>query len=160
MSQSALESFSVTRHAADPRADGARRVVHISRTNVVIERVVDGVRMRIAVPVSGYGDLALAVRLATGQATLRLCHDDPELDVILASGEGIEVARRAKAWAEALGKTVRIEEACVRIGRAIPRRKKRGKATRRSSFARRRKIGSAERLATSFAGEREIIART
>lgn len=159
MTQSALETFSVTRHAVDPRADGARRLVHISRTSVIIERTLDGVRMRVAVPVAAYRDLVLAVRLASAQAALRLCHEDPDLDVVLAAGEGIEVARRAKAWGEALGKAVRIEEACVKIGVAISRRKKRAQPTRRSSFSRRRKIGRGERLATVFAGEREIVAR-
>lgn len=160
MTQTALETFSVTRHANDPRADGAKRIVHVSQKTVIVERTVDGVRMRIAVPTSAYRDLVLEARLTSGQATLRLCHLDRDLEIILAQGDGIEVAKRAKAWSEALGKTVRIEDASVKVGTAFKRHRARLKATRRPSFGRRRKPGVADRLGVSFAGEREIIART
>lgn len=160
MNQNALKTFSVTRHGVDPRADDARRIVHINATHVSIERVLQGVRMRIGVPVGAYRALVIAINAPNGNATLTLRHDDHELDVMLASGEAIEIAQKAKAWNAVLGTAIVIEEACVAMLKTIARRTKRAAPSRRSRFARRRAMGSAVRLATSFAGEREIIART
>lgn len=164
MSQTAKEMFEVTRHAVDPRADGARRTVCVSATRVTIERVLQGVRMKVGVPVAAYSGLVFAVRPPTGQATLTLCHEDAELDVTLDSGEAIALARKARAWSHVLGQPVRVEEACVAMGRPQPRRsealKTAAKPGRRSRFARRRKTGVATRLDVSFKGEHEIIART
>ena len=159
MSQNALDTFSVTRHAADPRADDARRVVHVSATSVTIERVVQGMRMRVGVPVSAYKELVLGVRQPTGHATLMLRHHDKELDVTLGSGEAIGLARKAKAWSHLLGLSVVVEEACVAMRPSIARRRRRGKPSRRSTFARRRAPGVLGRLDRTFAGEDEIIAR-
>ena len=159
MSQTAIETFSVVRQAIDPRADGARRLVHVSATGVTIERVLQGVRMKVGVPVAAYRGLVLAVRHPTGRATLTLRHEDHELDVTLGDGEAIELARKARAWSHLLGQPVAIEEASVAIGTPFSRRGKAPKAGRRSRFARRRKLGERGRLSTSFAGEREIIAR-
>lgn len=159
MSQSALDTFSVTRHAVDSRADGATRVVHVNAKHVVIERVLRGVRMRVGVPVTAYRGLVLAVRQPTGTATLTLRHDDSDLDVTLGSGEAIDLARKARAWSHVLGQPVAIEEACVTMRPAIARRTKRPAPSRRSRFSRRRKVGAADRLGTSFVGEHEIIAR-
>lgn len=160
MSQSALETFSVTRHAVDPRADGARRVVRVSATCVTIERILRGVRMRVGVPVTAYRGLVLAVRQPAGHATLTLRHDDPDLDVTLGSGEAVHLAHQARAWSHLLCQPVVIEEACVIMRGAIARRIKRAKSARRSAFARRRKPGNPARLNTSFSSEREIIARS
>ena len=156
---SALETFSVTRHAVDPRADGAARTVHVSAERVTIERTLKGVRMKLGVPVSAYRGLVLEVRQPTGHATLTLHHEDRELDVTLASGEAIALARKARAWSHVLGQPVSIEEACVAMGDPTARRLAPIKPGRRSCFARRRKPGVGSRLATTFAGEHEIIAR-
>ncbi len=158
----AFAAFRVTRGGVDPRADGARRTVHVGATLITIERVLDGVKMRIGVPVAAYRDLVVAVRLPAGRAALVLRHDDPELDVTLATGEATAMALAAKDWALVLGRPIAVERACVSMAEAIARRRKRGKpahAARRSSFARRRGTGRAERSATSFAHEHEIIAR-
>jgi len=160
MSQSALDPFSITRHAVDPRADGASRVVHLSGTRVIIERVLQGVRMRVAVPVAAYVDLAIAVHAPGGSATLTLRHEDAELNVVIGSGEAVEMAKSARAWSTLTGKPITVEKAWVSIQNAFPRRRKRACASRRCSFARRRKIGRLARMETSYAGEREIIART
>ena len=156
---SALETFSVTRHAVDPRADGAARTVHVSAERVTIERTLKGVRMKLGVPVSAYRGLVLAVRQPTGHATLTLHHEDRELDVTLASGEAVALARKARAWSHVLGQPVRIEEACIAMNEPTARRLKPVKPGRRSCFARRRKQGDGRKLAVSFAGEHEIIAR-
>jgi len=115
--------------------------------------------MKVGVPVTAYRGLVLAVRQPTGRATLTLSHEDHELDVTLGDGDAIELARKARAWGHLLGQPVAIEEACVAIGTPQARRAKPPKAGRRSRFARRRKLGVRSRMATSFAGEREIIAQ-
>lgn len=155
----ALDGFFVTRQAADPRADGACRLIRVGARAVTIERTLDGVRMRVGIPVSAYRGLFIAVRAPNGRATLSLRHDDGDLDVVLGSGEAEEVARSARAWSLVLGKAVAVEEACVVMRGPQARRRKRLKPTRRSSFSRRRQIGVASRAITSFAAEDEIIAR-
>ncbi len=161
MSLPALDGFLITRRAADPRADGACRVIRLSASTVHIERTVDGVRMRVGVPVASYRDLVIGVRAPAGRATLRLRHDDEDLDVVIGSGDAAAVATSARAWSAVIGKPVVIEEACVDLRAAHARRRKRTTPpSRRSSFARRRKPGVAERATVRFAGEREIIART
>lgn len=142
MSQAAAaEPFSITRSAIDPRADGASRTVSISASAVTIDRSVGGVRMRVGVPVSAYRHLVIAARLPSGQASLLLRHDDPDLDVALGAGEAMAVAKAARAWAAVLGKEVQIEEAFVAINGAVARRTKRAQSRRRSAFSRRRKMG-------------------
>ena len=161
MSQSAvLDAFTITRHAVDLRADGASRIVHLSATAVSIERSVGGIRMRVGVPIAAYRDLVISVRAASQRATLKLRHDDSELDVEIGSGEAVEVAKSARAWSAVTGKAIKIEDACVLVGPVYARQRKRTKASRRSSFSRRRSQGALARMATSFAGSREIIART
>ena len=158
MSDPARQSFTVTRHAYDPRADTKLRTVHMSMTQVSIERVMDGIKMRIAVPVAAYDTLRVRVQAPRGSATLTLSHDDPDLNVELASGEATEIAIAAKAWAAVLEKNLVIE-AGVSMQAPEPRVLKRPKPSRRSSFSRRRKTSLQDRLRTSFKGEREIIAR-
>ena len=155
----ALETFSVTRHAVDPRADGAARIVHVSAERVTIERTLKGVRMKLGVPVSAYRGLVLEVRQPTGHATLTLHHEDHELDVTLASGEAIQLAHKARAWSHVLGQPVSIADACIAMNEPTARRLPPVKPGRRSRFARRRKPGDQSRLASSFASEHEIIAR-
>ena len=75
----ALQSFSVTRHAADPRADGGCRLIRIGASAVTIERALEGVRMRVGVPIAAYRGLFIAVQAPNGRATLSLRHDDGEL---------------------------------------------------------------------------------
>lgn len=155
----ALDTFSVTRHAADPRADGARRTVRVSATAVTIERTLDGVRMRVGVPVANYRGLFVAVQAPHGRAVLSLRHDDNDLDVVLGSGAAAEVARSARDWSRVLGLSVAVEDAAVRVGRAHGRDRKRAKSSRRSRFSRSRRVGVAANAERSFAAEHEIIAR-
>ena len=156
-SQTAADIF--CRHAVDPRADGATRLVHVNATGVTIERVLQGVRMRVGVPVAAYRGLTLAIRHPMGTATLTLRHDDNDLDVVLGSGEAIALARKARAWGHLLCQPVAIEDACVKLRPSLARRTKRVEPSRRSRFSRRREIGLACRSETSFAHEDEIIAR-
>lgn len=160
MTQIALDDFSITRSARDPRSDGATRTVHLNRSSATIDRTVAGVRMRVGVPVSSYLRLVISVQSPLGRATLTLRHTDAELDVVIGTGEALDVARSARAWSSVLHKPVEVEEAGVRLGTAFARQRKRAKPSRRPQFARRRKPGMLDRLQTRFAGEREIIART
>ena len=159
MSSAAPDNVLITRRAADPRADGACRVVTLSATIVHIERTVEGVRMRLGVPVASYRDLVIGVRVPAGRATLRLRHDDGELDVVIGSGDAVAVATSARAWSAVTGKPVVVEEACVSTRDAHARRRKGATRSRGSTFARRRMRGVAGHPAARFAGEREIIAR-
>ena len=43
MSQGALETFSITRHASDPRADGAMRCVRLDMKRATIDRTIGGI---------------------------------------------------------------------------------------------------------------------
>ena len=158
MGECAIKDFSITRSAIDPRADGARRVVHVSATHVTIERVLQGVRMRIGVPVAAYRDLVIGVRAPSGSGVLRLRHDDPDLSITLAAGEATEVARQAQAWGALFERQIGLEDEHIDAKRSISRRR-RTEVLRNQRFSRRRQVGVSTRLATSFAGEHEIIAR-
>lgn len=160
MDQHAIDTFSVSRHAIDLRADGARRDILITRSSVTIDRVFQGIRMRVGVPTAAYRRLDIAARFPSGGATLILRHDDADLDVVLAQGDGIEVARKAKAWSVFLGKEILIEAASIRMGEAIARRTTPPRRKRRSTFAQRRKVGVVAYIGTSFSNEHEIIARS
>ncbi len=159
-SQASLDTFSIRRRAVDLRADGASRMVYLTATTVTIERTFEGVRMRLGVPTIAYRDLVISMRVPSGRATLKLRHADSELDVVIGEGKTMDVAKSARAWSAVTGKDVVIEDAFITICTAFARQRRRAKPARRSSFARRRKAGVATRLSTSFAGEREIIART
>ncbi len=164
-SLSMREPFRVTRRAADPRADGGRRTVHVSASMVVIERALQGVRMRVGVPVASYQSFVVAALLPIGRAQLILRHVDPELDVTIATGEATAIARAARDWAAVMNKAVAVEHACVAVRGPLRRRASRVKLAkakctdRRSAFARRRATGGCLRPARSFADEHEIIAR-
>lgn len=154
MTDLAPTHFTVARHAFDPRADQLRRTVHMSMTQVSIERVLAGVRMAIAVPVSAYDAVKIRARAPSGTATVTLSHArDRDLDVVLAAGTAEEAAIAAKAWSAVLGKALTVE-AGVTMLPAQPRSAKPAKPPRV------RAVGDTRRLGTSFAGEREIIARS
>ena len=158
MSDLARQSFTVTRHAYDARADQRRRTIHMSMTHVSIERVVGGVKMTVAVPVGSYRAVVIRARAPSGSSTVTLSHRDRDLDVVLAVGEAAEAAIVAKAWAAVLEKTI-VVEAGVTIRPVQAHRKQAAKPSRRSSFSRRRKPGLPARMMRIFSGESEIIAR-
>lgn len=158
MTDPARQSFTVTRHAYDPRADFKRRTVYLSLTQVSIERVMAGIKMRIAVPVAAYGGLRIRVQAPRGQSVLTLVHADPDLNVQLAIGDAREITVAAKAWASVLEKPLNVE-AGITMKAPQSRAIRRPKPSRRSNFARRRKAGQPGLLAHVFRGEHEIIAR-
>ncbi len=152
------QSFTVTRDAYDERADFKRRTVHMSMTQVSIERVMRGIKMSIAVPVATYASVIIRVQAPNGSATARLAHRDGDFDVVLASGEARDVTIAAKAWAAVLEKAIVVEAGVVMMA-PTPRGAKRPVVSTRSRFARNRKLGDRRLLKSSFAGEHEIIAR-
>ncbi len=154
MTDLAPDHFTIAPYAYDARADRRQRSVHMSMTRVSIERVVKGVKMAIAVPVSAYGAVTIRVIAPSGAATLTLSHaNDRDFDVALASGRMEDVAVAAKAWSTVLDKTIAVE-AGVSILPAQPRTAKPVKPPHV------RTMGDIGRMVTRFAGEREIIART
>lgn len=159
MSHAAKIEFSATQQFADPRADGGVRLVHLSPEKIVIERRIKNVRMTVAVPVATYRGLVISVRLSVGKATLLLRHADPDLDVALESGDAIEIAQKAKAYAAVFQQGISIEEAGVLVLKPFGRPQS-VPAERRPGFLNRRKAGDPRRLRRSFKGEDEIIARS
>ena len=148
------DRFTIARRAFDPRADRRERTVHMSLTEVSIERVLSGIKMALAVPVSSYDAVKIRVSAPSGAATVTLAHrTDRDLDVVLAAGQAEDVTIAAKAWSVVLEKSV-VVEAGLSMLPAQPRSAKPAKP------ALRRCVGDARRMATRFAGEREIIART
>ncbi len=148
------DSFTVARRAFDPRADRQERTVHMSLTQVSIERVLCGIKMALAVPVASYDAVKIRVSAPSGAATVTLSHKaDRDLDVVLAAGRAEDVTIAAKAWSVVLGKTV-VVEAGLSIRPAQPRSAKPAKP----AFV--RHVGDARRMVVRFAGEREIIARS
>lgn len=158
MSHPARDGFSATQQFADPRADGGVRLVHLSPEKILIERRIKNVRMTVAVPVDTYRGLVVSVRLSAAKATLVLRHADPDLDVALESGDAIEIAKKAKAYAAVFQHKISIEEAGVLVLKPFDRPQS-IPAERRPGFLTRRKAGDPRRLTRSFKGEDEIIAR-
>ena len=70
----------------DPRADGGKREVRLTRRDIIISRSLAGISMKIAIPVAAYRGVTLTVEPASnGGAAYRLSltHRDPDLDIVL-----------------------------------------------------------------------------
>ncbi len=152
----------------DARADGGKRVVRLTRRDILISRRLAGISMTIAVPVSAYRGVALAVEAASeGGAAYRLSltHSDPELDIVLVeTRDSSTAAADWKYWASVLAlprlyKDNGEIQSVDRSKRTGPFRRPRNAsvAKRRPRFLARRKTGQLLRKNTIFAGEREII---
>lgn len=154
----------------DQRADGGRRQVRVTRSDILIQRRFAGIAMLICVPVSAYRGVALAVepsQSAHGGAAYRLslAHVDPDLDVVLCETQDSGAAAADwKYWSFYLD----LPRLAAKGGEAheIPgpadrqvywRSRLANVAKRRPRFLTRRKKGRPERTNEVFAGEREII---
>ncbi len=73
------------RIAADPRADHGTRAIALAPDTIRIERLLQGVKMRIHVPVAAYRGVLLAARPdGDGEAyEIKLMHRDSDLCVTL-----------------------------------------------------------------------------
>ena len=167
---STQERYSVGQIQHDPRADGGRRVVRVTRNGVLIERRLKGVSMTIGVPFAAYRGVALSVEPepASGAAAYRLClsHADPDLEVLLSETKDSGAAAADwKYWSFFLelprlacdnGEVAPVSAATGKRG-FLRRRNNGSVVKRRPRFLARRKRGDPARAAAVFHGEREII---
>jgi hypothetical protein len=163
-----------TFHVFDPRSDGGRRRIDILDHEVLIERSIAGVKMRIALPFTLYEGVALDVaREADGadRLTVRLVHDDPDLDVPLyESHDDSEITAVWQSWSRRLGLPLMIADCeggyvepfprlgSLAVSRPRPRRMPVHVAKRRPRFLTRRRTGRPAAKPVVHEG-REIIAR-
>lgn len=174
MLQSALKQD--TLRAEDRRADHRERTVSLSREVVRIDRSLQGIAMRVAVPVRAYRGVALALLPdARGGLSYRLdlLHADDELSVTLDQApDDRDILADWRLWSRFFRlpalverETGLIEAADPRLGgvvlgaAAAARRASRGRLRRRPMFLKRRKSGLAALAAITHAGEAELIAR-
>ena len=173
MVQSALKQD--TLRASDRRADNQQRSVSLSREVVRIDRRLQGIAMRVAVPVRAYRGVALSLLPdAAGGLSYRLdlLHADDDLSVTLDQApDDRDILADWRLWSRFFGlpalverETGLVEAADARLGgvvlnAAAARRAPRGRLRRRPMFLKRRKSGIAALASVTHAGEAEIIAR-
>ena len=146
----------------DPRADGARRRVELTRDRVVISRRVAGVEMRVALAPAQFRGVLLSVLIAEETDFLyqvRLLHADPELSVTLADGDDeAEVSAQWRRWAATFNLPLLVERAQGEYETdgdfvaTIARRRGRATLNRRNRFLARRKMGRADLAALALNG--------
>jgi len=146
--------------ARDPRADGQRREIEISRERVVIRRGVGGVPMTIRLPTRDFRGVSL--RLSEDGAgysyELALAHRDADLTVLLARAEDdTDIIAEWRAWARYFGLPTLVERRLghdeperpmlggVLVRQVAPRRRGKWMTARRPRFLARRKLGDPAR---------------
>ena len=162
--------------AVDQRADGQARSVFLSRDVVRIDRSVQGMRMRLAVPVRAYRGVVLMLRpdpqgvMAYG---LHLIHRDSELSITLDQArDDSDILADWRLWSRFFQLPALVERESGAVvaadsnlgtlllgGHAADRRGPRFASKRRSRFLRLRKVGVAPETPVLHIGERELIAR-
>ena len=150
--------------AFDARADGRRRLVEVTPTQVVIARRLAGVDMRVTLSPRQYSGVLLALLVAEGTDFLyqvRLQHSDPDLCVTLCeSGDETTARTQWRRWADTFGLPRLVERAEgefeIDLSPAVPSpfERRRGRATlrRRNRFLARRKMGRPVPVASSVEG--------
>lgn len=163
--------------AIDRRADGQQRMVSLSRDIVRIDRRIEGIAMRVAVPVSAYRGVALSLtgdRAGALHYELHLLHRDQDLSVMLdCAGDDADILADWRLWSRFFRlpalverRAGQVEEADLTLGGLLiggagpSRRAPRFRSKRRPSFLARRKTGNDRLSALCHIGEREIIARS
>jgi hypothetical protein len=154
----------------DLRADGGERQVALGRTEVFIERSLQGVRMRVRLPTRAYRGVVLTLAETSSERALyqvSLWHPDHDFNIVLheAHDDG-EIIATWKSWATyfALPKFIerspgQLEGAETRVGEVAmgtaPVRRRRGAtlSKRRARLPMRRKTGVLSRLGTIYGGE-------
>jgi hypothetical protein len=159
---------------ADERADGRSRLIEIDREQVLLHRSVNGVRMRLRIPLEVFR--GVAVRLLDwddeNAVAITLEHPDPALSVALYRANGIEdSAAEWQSWGRVLGLPLLIADVDGTLRRPIEmigalmtdklaarRRRKTPLRKRRPYYAARRR-GFGPGIAPAIhRDEREIIA--
>lgn len=153
----------------DWRADGGARRVRVTRSDILIARRFGGIDMRIQIPVPAYRGVFLDVLEGADGAPfyrLLLAHTDRDLDVLLEeTGDCVAAAAGWREWAAWLDMPLLAATAGDADGDGAPpeiavsfaRRGGSALSRRRPRFLMRRRTGVAARMATVFAGEREIV---
>lgn len=172
----ATPAGSVFAPAIDRRADGQQRMVALSRDIVRIDRRIEGIAMRVAVPVSAYRGVALSLTADRGGVShyaLHLLHKDEDLSVMLdCAGHDADILADWRLWSRFFRlpalverRAGLVEEADLTLGGLLigpagpSRRAPRFRSKRRPSFLARRKAGNDRLSALCHVGEREMIAR-
>ena len=162
--------------ASDRRADGLQRTVSLSRECVRIDRRVEGIAMRVAVPVTAYRGVALTLDADAAGALhygLHLLHRDADLSVTLdRASDDADIVADWRLWSRFFRLPALVERQAglieeadlnlggLAIGTAAPtRRAPRFRPKRRPAFLARRKVGDDGLRAFSHAGETELVAR-
>jgi len=143
---------------SDPRADGRRRVVVLTRNGVTIARSIGGVFMNIALRPDAFEGVVLRMRGPTDGCfhyQIELRHRDPDLCVTLwEADDDRDIQAEWRLWARFLGAPTLVEReagradpdrprlGAVAIAPSGPRRRGRTIAGRRPRFLTRRKIGA------------------
>jgi hypothetical protein len=159
--------------AADELADGRARVIEIDREQVLLHRSVNGVRMRLRIPMEVFRGVAVRVLdWNDSEVAITLEHPDPALTVALHRAEGLEdSAAEWQSWGRVLGLPLLIEDVdgtlrspvemigVLMTGEVALRRRRKTPLRKRRPyfFARRRGFGPGIASAV-HRGEREIIA--
>ncbi len=104
--------------AFDGRADDRRRKVTLTADAILIERDVEGVKMRICVPTATYGGLVIARSIASAAGfAIVLSHRDAELCVVVeTAADAASLVSRLPEWAAFFGRPAVKPGAC-RFGR-------------------------------------------
>lgn len=161
--------------APDAVADGRVRLVEISRERVLLSRSVQGMAIRLHVPMRAFQGLAARAVAAEGadEIVLTLEHADPALSVrLFATRDDADLIVEWQLWARALGvPLLAVDQAgAVRasfshsqvcaLGAPAPRRRKRNIISkRRPKLPLRRKPGRSGGRSATVYRERELIAR-
>jgi Family of unknown function (DUF6101) len=168
--------FRLPPEGQDGRADGHVRSVSLTRDMVRIDRSVQGIAMRVAVPVRAYRGVALSLQPGfdgTVSYKLQLVHDDRDLSVALDEAEDDrDILADWQLWTRFFRLPALVERRAGLIEAADPalgpvllgqgsaaRRQPRSALKHRPRFLRRRKAGVVNESAPIHAGERELIAR-
>ena len=161
----------------DERTDDRSRIVEIDRNHVLVLRSVNGVRMRLRIPLDGF--LGVAVRILfmgedeSCSAAITLEHRDPALSVALhVAADFDDVAAKWQLWGKVLGRPLLVADADGTLHEPIKmlgelmvnegtkrRRRRTSLRKRRPYFSARRKGFSLRLEPVVHRGEREIIAR-
>jgi hypothetical protein len=131
----------------DAIADAGTRIVDITREHVVLRRALQGMKMAIRLPLSGYLGVTLRIEppsIRNGAIEIALEHRDPALSVPLyRGGDGWDVIADWRSWGGVLGRPLLLAEAdgrlreavarigALRVGRPAWRRRRRGAISRR-----------------------------
>jgi len=153
------------RVAKDARADHGTRKVTLTSDMIRIERVLNGVKMRVHIPAKIYQGVSLLISQRPEGETYRieLAHRDPDLSVFLEAPKNKQEADdRQRLWADFFAKPL-LESTLASEERkelfvSVPRRRcMTSVAKRRPHRLARRKHRNRENLAIIHNDEREII---